>query len=46
MLSFYSTRRLSISMRLFIASGLVRMLIVLVVLLCLWVAIFWSSLLP
>ncbi|URJ31347.1 hypothetical protein [Blochmannia endosymbiont of Camponotus sp.] len=46
MSSFYSKQRLSIGMRLFITSGLVRMLIVLVILMCLWAAILWSSLLP
>ncbi|URJ23970.1 hypothetical protein [Blochmannia endosymbiont of Camponotus sp.] len=45
-MSYHSKQRLSIGMKLFLASGLVRMLIVLGILLCSWAAIFWSSLLP
>ncbi|URJ23188.1 hypothetical protein M9397_02485 [Blochmannia endosymbiont of Camponotus sp. C-003] len=45
-MAFHLKQRLSITMKIFLASGLLRMLIVLFILLCSWVAIFWSSLLP
>ncbi|AGC03329.1 hypothetical protein BCHRO640_040 [Candidatus Blochmanniella chromaiodes str. 640] len=45
-MSYHSKQSLSIGMKLFLASGLIRMLIVLIVLLCSWAAILWSSLLP
>ncbi|WP_331828497.1 hypothetical protein [Candidatus Blochmannia sp. SNP] len=46
MSSFCSKQRLSIGMKLFIASGLARMLMALLILICLWAAILWSALLP
>lgn len=42
----YCKQRLSIDMKLLITSGYMRLLVVSALLLILWIAIVWSSLLP
>ncbi|URJ25130.1 hypothetical protein [Candidatus Blochmannia ocreatus (nom. nud.)] len=43
---FYYKPRFSISMKVFIASSFIRVLLILVILLFFWFAILWASLLP
>lgn len=45
MIAFHNKNHLSVSIKLFITSGVIRILIILGILLLLWIAIIWSTLL-